>query len=142
MAEVIGIVSGIVQFIDVTVRLSSGLNRLCSDVRHVPERFHQLRIDLDRQLEIAQEVQAHYLPGLVPIVASSTFDQSLLEYVVLAEELRKTLEELLVSNTNGPVKRTWHRLRSVRRKEDILHLCDRLEQKKSTLSLWLGAANL
>ena len=142
MAEIVGVVAGIVQFVDVAVRLSSCLSRVCSDIRNVPGRLDQLRTDLDRQLEIAQEVQSHHLLTLVPMAASSAFDQSLLEYIVLAEELHKTLEELLASNTKGRLKRSWDRLRSVRKKEDILHQCERLEQKKGTLSLWLGAANL
>lgn len=142
MAEVVGAVSSIVQFVDVAVRLSSCLSRLCSDIRNVPQRFHQLRIDLDQQLEVAQEIQAHGLPSFESMVTSSTFDRSLLEYITLADELRKTLDELLATSTDGLLSRSWHGLRSVRRKEHILHLCDRLEQKKGTLSLWLGAANL
>ena len=142
MAEIFGAVASVVQFIDVTVRLSSCLSRLCSDVRNVPQRFHQLRIDLDQQLEVAQEIRAHHLPNFVSMMASTAFDTPLLEYIALADELRKTLDELLATSTDGLFPRSWHGIRSVRRKEDILHLCDRLEQKKSTLSLWMSAANL
>lgn len=142
MAEVIGAVASIVQSVDVAVRLSSCLNRLCSDIRNVPQRFHQLQTDLDQQLEVAQEIRAHHLLTFISMVTSSTFDNFLLDYIALADELRKTLDELLATDTDGPFLRSWHGLRSARKKEDIHHICDRLEQKKSTLSLWLSAANL
>ena len=142
MAEVIGAVAGIVQFLDVAVRLSSSLGRLCSDVRNVPQRFHQLRIDLDQQLHIIQEIRAHHLPTFISVVTSPTFETFLLEYIALANELCKTLDELAVPATDGLLLRNWHNFRSVRKKDDVLHLCDRLEQGRSNLSLWLNAANL
>ena len=142
MAEIVGVVTGIVQFIDVAVRLSSCLSRICADISNVPERLHQLRNDLDCQLEVAQEIQAHRSLSLVPMAPSSAFDQSLLEYIALADDLRGTLEELLASNSKSRLKRSWHHLHFMREKEEIYHQCDRLEQKKSNLSLWLGAAKL
>lgn len=141
MAETIGAVAGVVQFIDVAVRLSSCLSRLCSDIRNVPKRFHQLRTDLGQQLAVAQEIQAHHLPTFTSMVTLSMFD-ALLEYIALADELRKILDKVLATGTDGPFLRSWQGLRSVREKEYILYLCDRLERKKSTLSSWLSAANL
>ena len=142
MAETISAIAGIVQFIDVAVRLSSGLSRLCSDIRDVPQLFHQLRIDLVQQLQVAQEIRTHHLPTFASTVASSTFDSPLLDYIALAEQLHRTLDELLAISAGRPFLRSWHNLRSVRKKENILRLCDHLEQKKNTLSLWLSAANL
>ena len=142
MAETISAIAGIVQFIDVAVRLSSGLNRLYSDIRDVPQLFHQLRIDLEQQLKVAQEIRTHHLPTFASTVTSSTSDKVLLDYTALVEQLHKALDELLAISPNGPFLRSWHILRSVRKKEKILHLCDRLEQKKSTFSIWLNAANL
>ena len=142
MTAVIGAVASIVQFLDVAVRLSSCLSRLCSDVRNVPQRFHQLRIDLDQQLHVTREIRAHNLPNFVSMVTLPMFDDFLLEYITIADELRKTLDDLVVPDTDGLFLRSWHSLGSVRKKEDILHLCDRLEQRKSNISLWLSAANL
>ena len=142
MAEIIGVVSSIVQFLDVAVRLSSRLSHLCSDVQNVPQRFHLLRIDLDQQLQVAQELRAHYLPTFESIGTSPIFDIFLLEYIASADELRKILDELLTPDTDGLLMQNWHGISSVRKKEDIFHLCDRLEQKKSTLSLWLSVANM
>jgi len=142
MAEVVGAVAAVVQFVDVALRLSSCLERFCSDVRNVPRRFLQLQTDLRQQIEIAQQIQNHRLPGFATAVASSAFDTPLAEYIDLAEELRKTLEGLLGHKNDGVLRRGWDAICSVRKKEEVASICDRLEQKKSTLSLWLEAANL
>ncbi|KAI4657051.1 uncharacterized protein J4E79_007667 [Alternaria viburni] len=142
MAEVVGAAAAVVQFVDVALRLSSCLERFCSDVRNVPRRFLQLQTDLRQQIEIAQQIQNHRLPGFATAVASSTFDTPLAEYVDLAEELCKTLEDLLGRKNDGALRRGWDAICSVRKKEEVANICDRLEQKKSTLSLWLEAANL
>ena len=142
MAEVVGAVAAVVQFVDVALRLSSCLERFCSDVRNVPRRFTQLQTDLRHQTEIAQQIQQHHLPGFAKTVSSSTFNTPLTEYIGLAEELLKTLEDLLARKNDGVFQRGWDAICSIRKKEEVASICDRLEQKKSTLSLWLEAANL
>jgi hypothetical protein len=142
MAEIVGTVAAVVQFVDVALRLSSCLERFCSDVRNVPRRFLQLRSDLRQQIEIAQHIRNHNLPGFATAVSSSTFDTPLVEYINLAEELCKTLEGLLARKNDGLLQRGWDALCSIHKKEEVASICDRLEQKKSTLSLWLDAANL
>ena len=137
-----GAVAAVVQFVDVALRLSSCLERFCSDVRNVPRRFLQLQNDLRQQIEIAQQIQNHHLPGFATTISSSKFDTPLIEYIDLAEELRKTLEALLARKSDGVFQRGWDAICSVRKKEEVASICDRLEQKKSTLSLWLEAANL
>jgi len=142
MAEVVGTVAAVVQFVDVALRLSSCLERFCSDVRNVPRRFAQLQTDLRQQIEIAQHIRNHHLSGFATTVSSSKFDTPLLEYLDLAEELCKTLEALLAHKNDSVLQRGWDAICSVRKKEEVASTCDRLEQKKSILSLWLEAANL
>lgn len=142
MAEIVATAAALIQFVDVAVRLSSQLCRLCSEVRNVPHRFHNLQLDLRQQLEIAQHIQTHLSPSSTETGDSSTFDTALLEYVALAEDLCNALEKLLANRTDGLLQRGWTGVCSAWKKEDILHICDRLEQRKSTLSLWLNATNL
>ncbi|CAN9101984.1 unnamed protein product [Alternaria alternata] len=142
MAEVVGAVAAVVQFVDVALRLSSCLERFCSDVRNVPRRFLQLQIDLRQQIEIAQHIQNDHVPGFATTVSSSTLDAPLLEYTSLAEELSKTLEGLLSRKNDGMLQRGWSGICSLRKKEEVANICDRLEQKRSILSVWLNAANL
>ncbi|RYN38249.1 hypothetical protein AA0119_g457 [Alternaria tenuissima] len=142
MAEVVGAVAAVVQFVDVALRLSSCLERFCSDVRNVPRRFLQLQIDLRQQIEIAQHIQNDHVPGFATTVSSSTLDAPLLEYISLADELSKTLEGLLARKNDGMLQRGWSGICSLRKKEEVANICDRLEQKRSILSIWLNAANL
>ena len=142
MAEVVGAVAAVVQFVDVALRLSSCLERFCSDVHNVPRRFTQLQTDLRQQIEIAQQIQNHRLPGFATTTSASTFNTPLAEYISLAEELCKTLEALFARKNDGVLQRGWDAICSVRKKEEVASICDRLEQRKSTLSLWLESANL
>jgi len=142
MAEVVGAVAAVVQFVDVALRLSSCLERFCSDVRNVPRRFLQLQIDLRQQIEIAQHIQNDHVPGFATTVSSPTLDAPLLEYVSLADELSKTLEGLLTRKNDGMLQRGWSGICSLRKKEEVANICDRLEQKRSILSIWLTTANL
>jgi hypothetical protein len=111
-------------------------------VRNVPRRFLQLQIDLGQQIEIAQHIQNDHVPGFATTVSSSTLDAPLLEYISLAEELSKTLEGLLTRKNHGMLQRGWSSICSLRKKEEVANICDRLEQKRSILSIWLNAANL
>ncbi|CAN9134159.1 unnamed protein product [Alternaria alternata] len=142
MAEVVGAVAAVVQFVDVALRLSSCLERFCSDVRNVPRRFLQLQIDLRQQIEIAQHIQNDHVPDFATTVSSSTLDAPLLEYISLADELSKTLERLLTRKNDGMLQRGWSGICSLSKKEEVANICDRLDQKRSILSIWLNAANL
>ncbi|KAL1800772.1 hypothetical protein ACET3X_001114 [Alternaria dauci] len=142
MAEVVAATAAIVQFVDVALRLSSCLERLFSDVRNVPRRFLQLQTDLRQQIEIAQRIQNDHVPGFATTVSPSALDPPLVEYISLAEELNKALEELLTRKNDGVLQRGWSGFCSSRKKEEVAHICDRLEQKRSVLSMWLNAANL
>lgn len=142
MAEVVAAAAAVIQFVDVAVRLSSQLHQLCSEVRNVPHRFQRLQTDLRQQIEVAEHIQAHHLPAFSTTVASSRFDTPLLEYIALADELSQTLDKILVNKTDGLLQRGWIGLCSLRKRDQVSELVDRLEQRKSTLSLWLSAANL
>jgi hypothetical protein len=142
MVEVVGAVAAVVQLVDVALRLSSCLERFCSDVRNVPRRFLQLQIDLRQQIEIAQHIQNDHVPGFATTVSSSTLDAPLLEYISLADELNKTLEGLLAGKNDGMLQRGWNGICSLGKKQEVANICDRLEQKRSILSIWLNAANL
>lgn len=142
MAEIIGTAAAISQFIDVAVRLSSGIYRLCSEVRNVPRQFQSLHTDLRQQIEICRQIQADCLPAFVATVASPAFETLLFEYITLANELCQTLEKILANRRSGHVQRGWTGLCSIQKKESVLQICHQLEQRKSTLSVWLSAANL
>ena len=142
MAEVLAAAAAIIQFADVAFRLSTQLGDFCSEVRDVPERFRLLQADLRQQAELAKLMNGDHLPAFATIVASSTVDELLREYSSLVEELGRKLEKLLAKKHDGPLQRVWSGLRSARKKDEVELICDRLEQKKSSLSMWLNSASL
>ncbi|CAA9961930.1 Arp Ankyrin repeat [Pyrenophora teres f. maculata] len=139
MAEAIGTAAAILQFLDVALRLTSCLDRFCSDVRNVPLRYRQLQTDLRQQSDLAKQIQTQLPPQAV---AFPTLNAPLLEYSTIADELCKTLETLLPKQNDGLLQRGWSSICSLRKKQEVESICDRLEQKKSTVSIWLNAANL
>jgi hypothetical protein len=140
--EAVASAAAVVQFLDVAFRLSSALDKLYSDVRHVPERFQLLHTDLQQQIAVARVVEAYQQRGSAISLASSTFEASLLAYIADAEHLCTTLVRLLSGQKDGRIRRVWKSLCATRKQEEIEQLCDRLERHKSTLTLWLGGANL
>ena len=142
MAEAVAATAAIIQFVDVAIRLSSHLGHLCSEVRNVPHLFARLQADLKQQLEVAQVLKSNFLPHFSATVVSTTFDESLLEYIALVGELCKTLEKILSRKDDRLLQRTWVGFCSMRKKDEMLQICTLLEQKKSVMSLWLSAAVL
>ncbi|PSN66213.1 hypothetical protein BS50DRAFT_410010 [Corynespora cassiicola Philippines] len=142
MAEVVGVFAAVVQLVDVTARLSSTVNRFCSDVRNLPDRLHLLKEDVRQQAEIARNVQAHCVPAFAVTLSSPTFDAILHEYIAVADELCKKLDELLSKKGHDIIRRAWNVICSKQQREDVLEQCERLEKQKTMLSMWLNANNL
>ncbi|KAL8792563.1 MAG: hypothetical protein Q9195_004862 [Heterodermia aff. obscurata] len=132
----------IVQFLDAALRLSSGLRRLCTEIRVVPLRFETLRADLERQIELIQFVRRESQPEFASATLPPTLDISLHEYIALANEFNNTLNGMLAKRSGGYLQHVWKDFCSVQRKEEVSHMCHRLEQKRDDLNMWLSAANL
>ncbi|KAI0610754.1 hypothetical protein TUN199_04565 [Pyrenophora tritici-repentis] len=139
MAEAIGAAAAVLQFLDVALRLKSCLDRFCSDVRNVPRRFLQLQADLRQQSDLAKHIQTQLPPQAV---ASSTPNGPLPDYIAIANELCTTLETLIPKQNDVPLKRRWSNICSAKKKDEVKSICVRLEQKKSTILMWLSAENL
>ena len=132
----------ILQFMDAAFRLSSGLQRLCTEIRDVPLRFATLRTDLVGQVELVQFIQRECQPQFALAAVPPTLDTVLHEYSVLANEFDKILNGLLAKRTGGYLQSAWKGFCSVQKKEEVSHMCHRLEQKRDVLDMWLSAADL
>lgn len=132
----------ILQFMDAAFRLSSGLRRLCTEIRAVPLRFETLRADLVEQIELIQFIQRKCQPEFALAALPPTLDTLLHEYIALANEFNKTLDGLLAKRTGGRLQSAWTSFCSVQKKEEVSHMCHRLEQKRDVLNMWLSAADL
>ena len=135
MAEV-AIVASAIQFIDVGGRLLLSLSRLCSKVHHVPEKIENLRATLQHLLIIAEVVKSNHVSSYAGSQAAE-FNLACSESIKLIKELASLLDNLTAVVDDGPFRRTWKAIVAVKKEKEILDICERLEQYKTTLSLWL-----
>ena len=135
MAEV-AIGASAIQFIDVGVRLLLGLSRLYSKLDHVPEKIEKSRATLQHLLLIAEVVKSNHVSSYAGSQAAE-FNLACSECIKLVKELASLLDDLTAATNDGPFRRAWKAIVAVKKEKEILDICERLEQYKTTLSLWL-----
>ena len=140
MAEV-GIAASIIQFIDVGGRSLIGLSRLCSTLRHVPQTIENSQTTLNHLLAIAKIVKSNHLT-LHAGRQAVEFNSVCSDCIKLAKDLESLLNSLTVAVYDGPLRRAWKTVVAAKKEKEILEICERLEQYKTTLSLWLFNAVL
>ena len=135
MAEV-AIAASAIQFIDVGGHLLLGLSRLCSKLRHVPEKIKKSQVTLQQLLVIAEVVKSNHA-SLYTGSQAADFNFACSECIKLVKDLIALLDGLIAAVNNSPFYRAWKVIVAVKREKEILDMCERLEQHKTTLSLWL-----
>ena len=135
MAEV-AIATSAIQFIDVGGRLLLGLSRLCSKIRHIPEKIKESQATLQQLLVIAELVKSNHASSYTGSQAAD-FNFACSECIKLVKDLAVLLGGLIAAVNDDPFCRTWKAIVAVKREREILDMCERLEQHKTTLSLWL-----
>ena len=135
MAE-IAIVASAIQFIDVGSRLLLGLSRIYSKIDHVPEKIEKSQATLRQLLVVAEVVKSNHVNSYTGSQAAE-FSSACSECIKLVKDLASLFDNLTVATDDGPFRRTWKAIVAVKREKEILGICDRLEQYKATLSLWL-----
>ena len=135
MAEV-AIVASAIQFIDVGGRLLLGLSQICSKVHHVPEKIEKSRATLQHLLVVAEVVKSNHVSSYAGSQAVE-FNLACSECIKLIKEFASLLNGLTAATNDGPFRRTWKAIVAIKKEKEILDICERLEQYKTTLSLWL-----
>lgn len=141
MAAELGTIAAVVQLLDVVGRLSIRLSRFCSDISEAPQRIHDLKAELDRQLNVTRDIRSRHATVFAIIPGYSTFDHPLQNFIGLVNTLHSELDNLSRADSDNVFQRRWKDIRAVRKKEEIMYICTLLEHKKSSLTLWLAAAN-
>lgn len=147
MADVLAISAAVVQFLDITIRLSLQLSRLYKELHDVPQKLQSLNADLNQQIAIAQYVKSRHAAFWHGSPAASAgampfADQGLADYVAVMERLLEAVELLAKpDSTAGIVSKSWNTLRATQKCREAVALCDTLERKKSNITLWLCTAN-
>lgn len=140
MAEV-GIAASTIQFIDVGGRSLIGLSPLCSTLRHVPQTIENSQTTLNHLLAIAKIVKSNHLT-LYAGRQAVEFNSMCSDCIKLAKDLESLLNSLTVAVYDGSLRRAWKTVVAAKKEKEILEICERLEQYKTTLSLWLFNAVL
>lgn len=142
MAEAVGIAAAAVQFLDISARLLVKLSWICSEIRDVPESLRNLRTDVQHHVAAAGEIAKGTADTFSSHQASAEFEALLLEYVDNMEALHNLLEEISQGCDAGLIQRGWSAVRTINKKSEILDLCNRLEQKKTQISMWITNMSL
>jgi hypothetical protein len=142
MAEVLSVAAGVIQFVDIGLRVYSKLNRFCRDVRDAPQIIRDFHTDLRQQLDHAQNICVDHRTTLQPITSTTLVDIPLGRYINQIRHLDKLLEDLTGDKNDGLWQRGWKGVRTAKTKNAILESCESLERQKSSLSMWLTEMNL
>jgi hypothetical protein len=147
MAEVAGVVASIVQLIDIGGRVVIKLSRFCSDLQKVPHKIKRAKHQVDQLLSLLRCINSD-------LTASDQGDASSLaglrspnhlhfathlveDALHQAEELANILDDL-APRKDSLFNRGWRALVSLKKEEDIVERCSRLETLKSDLQMWYG----
>lgn len=151
MAEVVGIVAGAVQFLDVGSRVLISFSRFCSDLQHVPRKVKRVRRQLEQTLQLVESIKSDVEapntgPGttLAGIISQPQVDiaKSLLEdAAVQVTELQVLLDKIALTG-NGFVEKTWRAVVAMKKEEDILRKCSDIETTAGLLQAWMQHQSL
>lgn len=142
MAEALDIAASVIQFVDIGSRFLFKLSRFCSDIRDAPQSLQDLCIDLRQQLDIAQSVLINRSTIVKLTTTSDPIGASLRLHINLIKDLDSKLEHLTFEEDDELWRRGWKAIRTIKRKDEILQIFQRIERQKASLFLWLTETNL
>ncbi|KAL1635247.1 hypothetical protein SLS58_010323 [Diplodia intermedia] len=151
MAEVVGIVAGAVQFLDVGSRVLISLSRFCSDLQHVPRKIKRVRRQLEQTLQLVESIKSDVdAPNtgsgttLSGIISQPDVDYAkglLDDAAAHVAELQVLLNKLTVTG-DGFVRKAWRAVVAVKKEEEILSKCSDIETTTGLLQTWMHNQSL
>lgn len=151
MAEVVGIVAGAVQFLDVGARVLVGLSRFCSDLQHVPRKIKRVRQQLEQTLRLVESIKSDVeapntgpgttLSGMIPQSQATEGKALLVDATARVKELLALLDKLSLTG-DGFIKKAWRSVVAVKKEEEILSKCKDIEAISCSLQTWMQHQSL
>jgi hypothetical protein len=129
--EVLGALASAVQLVDACVKVTAFI----SDLNDAPEKIRTRIPQIQRLIEIATLIQ-HNSSLQTPLIGSV-----LAKCLDDANSLLDILKKLDIEVTTGKFVKYWKALVSVTKEKQILGICQRLEEGKSSLALCIGSIN-
>ncbi|TGO46126.1 hypothetical protein BOTNAR_0612g00060 [Botryotinia narcissicola] len=142
MAEAIGIAAAIVQFVDIGLRTYLKLDQFCTDICDAPQIIQNLQVDLRQQLNIAENIHINHHATFQSVTAVDQIEILLLHYIDQIGNLEGLHNVLTNQKTDRSWRRGWKGIQMAKKKEEIMAVCGRLEQHKTSISMWLTETNL
>lgn len=145
MADALAISAAVVQFLDIAIKLTLQLSSLYKEVHDAPEKLQRVKADIEQQIAIAKYVKSSHALFRSGSPATSTvsmpLEQPLADYVAVMKQLLLAVQTIQKSDA-GIIRRSWNALRATRKCKEAITLCDVLEKKKSSITMWLSTANM
>ncbi|UPL03730.1 hypothetical protein LCI18_014664 [Fusarium solani-melongenae] len=139
MAEVLGIVAGAAQLLDLSTRVLVASSSLYGKLKNIPDEIETLKKNTELFIDLLWMISSDF-DG--PINSQVHSLHSTHRITTILHNLRKESEELaqflegLSSNNSSSMKRKWSAVVSATKEKDIAERCRRIESSKSTLQLW------
>jgi hypothetical protein len=134
--EVLGALAGAVQLADTCLKITICAIDLFSRVRDAPETIRRRIVAVEQFVEIARLIE--YNPSLQTPLIASVLTRARAD----ADQLFEILTKIDAQPTAGKVVKYWKTLEGVTKEKRILAICDRLQENKASLTLYIASINL
>ncbi|KAF7944676.1 uncharacterized protein EAE97_005309 [Botrytis byssoidea] len=138
----VGISAAIVQFVDIGLRTYLKLDQFCTDICDAPQIIQNLQVDLRQQLNIAENIHINHHATLQSVTSIDQIEILLLHYIGQIGNLEGLLNVLTNQKTDRSWRRGWKGIKIAKKKEETMAVCGRLEQHKTSISMWLAETDL
>jgi hypothetical protein len=124
-----------VQLADTYVKLATCAVDLFSRVRDAPETIQKRIVVVEQLLEIVRLIQHN--PSLQTPLIASVLTRARAD----ADQLFEILTKIDAQPSAGKVVKYWKALEGITREKRILAICDRLQENKALLTLYIASIN-
>ncbi|RSL54126.1 hypothetical protein CEP53_007527 [Fusarium sp. AF-6] len=139
MAEVLGIVAGAAQLLDLSTRVLVASSSLYGKLKNIPEEIETLKKNTELFIDLLWMISSDFDGPINSQVHSLHVTHRITS---ILHDARKESEELalllesLSSNNSSSMRRKWSAVVSATKEKEIAERCRRIESFKSTLQLW------
>ncbi|EEU39627.1 uncharacterized protein NECHADRAFT_81997 [Fusarium vanettenii 77-13-4] len=139
MAEVLGIVAGAAQLLDLSTRVLVASSSLYGKLKSIPGEIETLKKNTELFIDLLWMISSDFDGPINSQVHSLHVTHRITS---ILHDARKESEELalllegLSSNNSSTVRRNWSAVVGATKEKDIAERCRRIESLKSTLQLW------
>ena len=133
--EVLGAVASAVQLADACLKIATCAVDLFSRVRDAPETIRKRIVAVEQLVEIARLIEHN--PSLQTPLIASVLTRARAD----ADQLFEILTKIDAQPSAGKVVKYWKALEGITREKRILAICDRLQENKTLLTLYIASIN-